>query len=238
MNNKKIWIFSLYTLVFLNLFFFTALISYQITVSGEKVSVPDLVGKNVDEAKKKLAEKKLTLVQSGVRLHERWEQGKVISQDPPSDSKVKINHQIKVILSAGKEKVSVPNLVGEKLQKVNSILDESGLKQGKISQVHSPRYPAGEIIAQHPSALEEVGKNTRVSLLVSQGEREKTYLMPDLIGKKAEHVIMRLKEMEFSVGNLRYSYYPGLQSGVIINQSPSPGSQIQKQSLITLEVSK
>lgn len=238
MKVKNIWFVSFYVLAFLNLFFLTALVSYQITVSGERVNVPDLIGKTVEEAKEILSEKKLTLVQSGVRLHERWAEGKIISQDPSSDSKVKINHQIKVMLSAGKEKVAVPDLVGEKLQKIHSILKEVSLKRGKISQVHSSRYPAGEIIAQHPSALEEVGKNTRVSLLVSQGEREKTYLMPDLIGKKADHVIVRLKEMDFSVGNLRYSYYPGLESGIIINQSPSPGSQIQKQSLITLEVSK
>jgi beta-lactam-binding protein with PASTA domain len=73
---------------------------------------------------------------------------------------------------------------------------------------------------------------------VSQGEREKKFLMPDLIGKRASVVIEKLKELEFNIGHIRYSYYPGLDSGIIINQYPEPGSRIQRRNLITMEVSK
>lgn len=236
--SKKKWQILFYSLIFLNLFFLTAIISYQITVSGERVTVPNLTGKTVEKAKDVLADKKLTLVQSGVRLHEQWGEGKIISQNPSPESKVKINHKIKVMVSAGQEKVIVPNLTGEKLREVDSMLKQAELRKGKISQIYSSRFPAGEIIAQHPSPFEEVPKNTPVSLLISQGKRLNTYLMPDLIGKEAEYVISRLKDTGFTVGDLRYSYYPGLKSGIIINQSPSPGSKIQKSSLITLEVSK
>lgn len=238
MPTKKIFSFALYALLFINIFLLSTILSFQITLQGEMVSLPDLVGKSVDEAKLLLEQKKLQLINSGVQLHERLEKGKIVSQDPAADSKVKLYSDVRVILSAGKEKVVVPDLVGKNLQNINPILNESGLRKGKISHVHTPKYAAGKIIAQSPTPSEEVGRDTQISFLVSQGEHEIRYLMPDLIGKKAALIIAQLKSMDFNVGNIRYRFYRGLDSGIIINQSPAPGSKIQKRNRITFEVSK
>ncbi len=55
--------------------------------------------------------------------------------------------------------------------------------------------------------------------------------MPDLIGRDARVVIARLHELDFKIGDIRYSYYPGLGKGVIIKQSPPNGYRIQKRNL-------
>jgi beta-lactam-binding protein with PASTA domain len=238
MLSKRFFNISFFSLLFLNLFFLSSILSFQITQKGERVSLPDLEGMTIEEAREALSKKKLFLVQSGVQLHDRYELGQIISQDPPADSKAKINDVVKVTVSGGKEKVVVPLLRGRSLPSVAQILRDSGLKKGKISQIYSSRYSAGKIISQNPLPEVEVGKDFQVSLLVSQGQRERKYLMPDLIGRDAASVITRLKEIGFHVGNLRYRHYPGLDSGIIINQSPSPGSKIQKRNLITMEVSK
>ncbi len=238
MSIKKAVNYVIYTLIVLDLFFISAILSFQITLQGEMVTLPDLVGKTIDEAKIELQDEKIHLVQSGVRLHERLERGKIFFQDPPPESKVKLNTEVRVLLSAGKEKVIVPELLGKNLQTIRPILDESGLRAGKISHVHTPKYAAGRIIGQYPPAQAEVGRDTPVSLLVSQGEYEVEYLMPDLIGKRAGIVIGQLENLDFNVGNIRYRYYHGLDSGVIINQHPPPGSKIQKRNRITFEVSR
>lgn len=238
MDKKYYWDIPLYILIFLNLFFLSAILSYQFTMKGEMTTVPDLEGKIFDQAKEELFQKKLSIVQSGLQVHEKWEQGKIIFQDPPAGSKIKLNKVVKVILSTGKEKVLVPNFIGKSFQTINQTLQESGLKKGKISHVHTPKYAAGKIMAQFPQQEEEVGRDTYISFLISQGEIEKKYLMPDLIGKRAETVIAKLKEMDFRVGDIRYVLYPGLESGIIIKQFPTQGFRIQKRNLITLEVSK
>lgn len=202
------------------------------------VTLPDLVGKTVEEAKVELAKKRLSLTLRDVQFDHRWERGKITQQNPSAGSKIKIHKAVKVTLSAGGEKVIVPNLEGKTLKSASQILKDAGLRRGKNSQVHSSDRAAGKIIAQQPPLLEKVGRNTQVSLLVSQGEREKKYLMPDLIGKKAAPVIAKLKRMDFRVGVVRYSYYPGLEPGIIIKQLPPHGYRIQKNNLITLEVSK
>lgn len=238
MSKKRIYAYTFYILIFLVIFFLGANISYQIVLRGERVTLPHLIGKTMAEANEILAKKKLDIVQKGTQFDNQWDKGKIIFQDPSPGSKIKINKLVRLILSAGSEKVQVPQLIGKNLQSVDSILEEVGLRKGKVSQVHTSKYAAGKIIAQQPQVVEEIARNSHLSFLVSQGEREKRYLMPDLIGKRADIVITKLKEMEFRVEDLRYAYYPGLESGIIIKQFPPQGFRIQKRNLITLELSK
>lgn len=238
MTVNKIYKYSLISLSALILFFLSALFAYRITLSGEMVTIPDLTNKTMDEAKEILLEKKLFIIKSGVELHDRIDKDKIVQQDPLAGSKVKINSIVKVVQSAGKEKVIVPRFIGRSLQAIGPEIVEAGLMKGKISHVHTAAYAAGKIISQNPLDEEEVARGSRISFLVSQGERERKFLMPDLIGKRASVAIEKLKELEFNIGHIRYSYYPGLDSGIIINQYPEPGSRIQRRSLITMEVSK
>lgn len=235
---KKVYKYALLILLLLNTFIISAFFSHFIVLKGEMVSVPDLLGMSLDRAASELAPKKLFVIQNGLQLHEYLEQGKIISQDPPPKSKLKINETVRVIISAGKEKVTVPRLVGTNLQDINSILVENKLRRGRISHVHTPKYAAGKVIAQYPLENADVPINARISLLISQGEKEQKYLMPDLIGRRASEVISSLRHMGFNVGDVRFQLYRGLESGIIIKQTPPQGFRIQKRNLITLEVSK
>ncbi len=238
MPSKKIFNFILYLLLVLIVFFSAAVLSSQIILKGETVAVPDLTGKTLDQAMRELTGKKLSIAFRGFRPDDRRERGKIIFQDPSPGSRIRVNKFIRVMLSGGSEKVLVPKLQGVSLESSVEILKELGLVRGQVSQVHTPLFAAGKIIAQQPQASEEVARNTPVGLLVSQGEWEEKFLMPDLIGKQARFVMARLKEMEFKIADVRYTYYPGLDPGIIIKQSPPPGYRIQKRNLITLEVSK
>jgi len=238
MTINKIFKYCVISLSALILFFLSALIAYQVTLKGEMVTIPNLTNKTLDEAKEILLDKKLFVIKSGIELHDRIDKDKIIQQDPLSGSKVKINSVVKVVQSAGKEKVIVPRFIGRSLQAIGPEIIEAGLMKGKISHVHTAAYAAGKIISQNPLDTEEVARSSRISFLVSQGERERKFLMPDLIGKRASVSIEKLKELEFNIGHIRYSYYPGLESGIIINQYPEPGSRIQRRNLITMEVSK
>lgn len=228
----------LYTLIFLIIFFSSSVFAYRYVLKGEMVSVPDLTGKTFEDAKTALSRRRLSISQMGIQFDTRYERGRIIFHEPSEGSKIKINSMVKVILSAGKEKVIIPRLRGENFQNIGPVMSEAGIGRGKISHMHSPKFAAGRIMAQFPPSLEEVGRGTPVSLLVSEGEWEEKYLMPDLIGRKSEDVIPWLEELNFKVEDVRNTYYPGLSSGIIIKQHPRQGFMIQKNYPITLEVSK
>jgi serine/threonine-protein kinase len=238
MDSKKISNFIAYASIFFIIFFLSTILSFRIILKGEMVTLPNLIGKTFEEASSELTRRKLSVVQTEAQFDTRWERGRIISQDPSPGSKLKINREVKVILSAGTEKVLVPRLIGRNFQNSSQILKEAGLKRGKVSQVHTSEYSAGRILSQYPQAMAEIGSNSPISLLISQGEKEVNYLMPDLIGKKAETVLAKLKELDFRVEDIRYTSYPGLEAGITIKQFPPQGYLIQKKYPITLEVSK
>jgi beta-lactam-binding protein with PASTA domain len=225
-------------LIFANIFLASTIIAYHATIRGEMVTVPDLVGLTMEEAREELSSLKLTLKQVGVRLHDHLERGKIILQDPKADTRVRYDENVSVFLSAGKEKVTVPSMIGRTFQAINETLVEAALRKGKVSLIHTPRYAAGKIIAHNPLPEEEVGKDTQISMLVSQGDREDRYIMPDLIGRNADQVIEKLKAMDFRVARVRYEFYRGLTRGIIIGQFPPQGFPVQKRNLISFVVSK
>ena len=227
-----------YILAFGILFFLSAVVFSQIILRGETVSVPDLTGKGVAEARGLLEKKDLFLSQGGSEFNDQWPKGRIVRQVPAAGSKIRVTKVIQVFVSSGSEKVAVPALEGWNLQTIMPLLKDSGLFRGKLTQIHTLKSPAGKILAQRPQAEETVERNSAIGFLVSQGDREERYVMPDLIGKNAAAVIDKLKTMDFMIGDIRYTYYPGLGKGIIIKQSPSSGYRIQKRSLITLEVSR
>jgi beta-lactam-binding protein with PASTA domain len=181
----------------------------------------------------------LSLQEKGVEFSDKYERGKIISQDPPAGSKIRVNRFVRVVLSGGSEMVEVPALVGRSMEAASKVLSENGLQRGLVSQIHTPRYAAGRIIAQEPEpGGPKIKRATPIHFLVSQGEAEPKYLMPDLIGRRSGPTIERLQELGFKVADIRYSYYPGLSPGIIIKQFPPHGYGIAKRSLISMEVSR
>jgi len=239
MPAQKILAYSQFLLFLLIIFLSSAILSSRVIQRGEIVSVPDISGKTLAEAERELARKRLPLQEKGVEFSDRYGRGKIIVQEPAAGSKIRVNQTVRVIISGGSELVEVPALVGRSLEAASKVLAENGLQRGLISQIHTSRYAAGRIIAQEPTPGEQkIKRTTPLNFLVSQGEVELRYLMPDLIGRRAGPSIPRLQALGFKVADVRYSYYPGLDAGVIIKQFPPNGYGIAKRGLISLEVSR
>jgi serine/threonine-protein kinase len=227
-----------YALLYLVLFFAAAVASSQIIFRGEFVTLPDLSGKTVEEARAALAPKRITPSIQAYRFDARVEKGRIIQQDPARGSRIKPRRSVKIVVSEGNEQVAVPKLEGRSLEAAAQSLKAGGLRRGRVSQFHTDRVAAGRIIAQSPAAEARVGRNSAVDFLVGQGARETRYVMPDLIEKNAQKVTGTLTVLGFIVDDVHYSYYPGLEPGVVLRQSPVHGSRIQTNTRIALEVSK
>ncbi|MEN6310294.1 MAG: PASTA domain-containing protein [Acidobacteriota bacterium] len=229
---------AFYALLFLIVFFLSAILFSQVILKGETVAVPDVSGKTIAQARVELAKKDLSVSQGGSEFNDNLEKGLIIRQDPAPDSRIRVTTVVHVVTSAGSRSVTVPDLAHKSLDSVLTLLQSSGLTKGKLTQIHTPRSPAGRILSQNPAPAEVVERGAPVGLLLSQGASEDRYIMPDLIGQRADRVIGWLKGLDFKVADVQYRYYAGRSSGYIIGQFPPGGYKIQKRNLITLEVSR
>jgi beta-lactam-binding protein with PASTA domain len=227
-----------YVLLYILLFFAAANVFSQLILRAELINVPDLSGRSLEEARTLLASKKIIVSIQEFRFDGRVERGRIVSQDPAKGSRLKPRRTVRVIVSRGNEQMAVPSVVGRSLEQAVPLLKTSGLRRGRISQIHTPRAAAGRILAQNPPPGDVADKTSTVDILVSRGEAEERFIMPDLIAKNAAVVIRKLKDLEFLKIERSSVYYPDAGSGIIVNQSPIAGSLILKRNQINLEVSR
>ncbi len=123
--------YTIYALIFFLLFFGAAVLSSQIIFNTELVTLPSLAGKTVEEARTALAAKRTRLAVQGTRFDSRIEKGRILSQDPGPDSRVKTKRTVNVILSDGSERLTVPALEGRSLEFAAVQLKSLGLRRGR-----------------------------------------------------------------------------------------------------------
>lgn len=238
MSKNLLYDIAFYSILFLVVFFLSAVAVSQVILKSEAVTVPDLTGKTVPQARTELAKKDLSVAQRRSEFDDRWEKGLIVRQDPAPGSRIRVTKVVQVVTSSGSEKVSVPDLESKHLDASLTLLREAGLLKGKLTQIHTAALPAGRIIAQRPAPGSIVERNSPVGLLISQGGQDPRFIMPDLIYRRADRVLARLQALDFKVADIRYVYYPGLAAGIVVKQDPPNGFRIQKRNRISLEVSR
>jgi beta-lactam-binding protein with PASTA domain len=238
MAKKFLYNAAVSTLLFLILFFLSAIIFSQVLLKSEVVTLPDLVGKTTAQAREELSKKDLSLAQKGTESSDRIDKGLIVRQDPAAGSRIRVTTVIQVFTSSGSGTVTVPDLSRKTLDEALTLLQAAGLTKGRLTQVHTPRLPAGRILAQKPEPSSIVERNFPIGILLSQGDLDDRYIMPDLIGRRADLVIARLDGWGFKVADIRYVYYPGASAGIIVKQDPPNGFRVQKRNRISLEVSR
>jgi beta-lactam-binding protein with PASTA domain len=107
----------------------------------------------------------------------------------------------------------------------------------RVAEVEAPAEE-GTILVQRPAAGDVDALADGVSLLVSRGRGGRDYVMPDLIGRKADAVIDGLQQAGLKVADVRYRTYPGTAPGIVLRQSPAAGHRVSPRSTVSLDISK
>jgi beta-lactam-binding protein with PASTA domain len=205
---------------------------------GEEVAVPEVIGRNVDEAEMALDDAGLVMKEIGVAKDSSLPEGFVVEQDPEPGIKVRKGRTVKVRVSAGLAEVHVPNVVGRTPRQAELVLTRIGLSIGEVTDVHDDTVPKDHVIAQTPKAREKVNRGTKVDLLVSLGSEEVTVLMPvNLVGLTVDDAAKALKEHELRVGSRTVEPSTTVPAGRIIRQSPDMGEQVKKGEAVDVVIS-
>jgi serine/threonine-protein kinase len=213
-----------------------AIAGMRIALKTREVVVPNLTGRTVNEASTLLADMGLTMrVEDQRRAHPTIAAGRIVAQDLPVGVTARRQRGVKVWLSAGPRSSIVPELVGETEQTATMRLRADQIELAGLSEIRSASYPSGSVVAQEPPPT---STSNRVFLLVNRGERDASYVMPDLIGINGDRAADLLRAHGFRVAVVAEHPYPGVPAGIVLRQLPQAGFQIAPGEPISLEVSR
>jgi beta-lactam-binding protein with PASTA domain len=128
---------------------------------------PDVIGLPFVEAKARVEAIGLKAREAGQVYESKRPEGAVVAQRPEAGRQVKVGRVINLMVSGGKRKVPVPNLVGRPLTQADEILLAAELQLGELRFEQNTSLPEGTIIAQEPLPSEEVGVGSEVDLLIA-----------------------------------------------------------------------
>lgn len=198
--------------------------------SGEeakKVAVPDVINRSESEAEDILQDANLKVTHGDAQYSDDVAAGNVISTDPQPGTEVDEGTSVQIVVSLGKEKVQVPNLLDRSQADAESALAALGLT-GSVTEDYSDKA-AGTVISQSPDAGGEVEKGTTVSYVVSLGPKTEYVAVPDVRGMDLNAAEKRLSEEGLTPSYQGDSgYNSSYGAGQVCEMSYTPGTTVEK----------
>ena len=212
-------------------------IGVQWALSAEEFDVPDVKGMELNNAMDLLAQNLLIVDIDPERLtDDNVPFGNVLMQNPLAGTAIKRERGIRLTLSSGPPRRSVPMTVGNALQHAQISLQQQNVGIEYVARVYSSGFAKDQVIAQQPTTTDlPEGEIVNARLLVSLGPLPKKYVMPDLAYRSSEGIQVQLESFGFQVRVRNHgTVVRGLSSDTIIRHVPSPGFPILTGEPITL----
>jgi beta-lactam-binding protein with PASTA domain len=233
------WGTFLFAILVVLAFGFSTYVWFNFFIRGKSVSTPNLVGRNVAQAKAICSDLGISLEIDPVhrRNSDRVPAGYVVWQNrtPGATNLIKRGTSIKVELSAGALVLRVPDFSGQRDGTAVLRLGQQNLKLGSIAYVDADQHG---VLAADPPQGTVVAAQTPVALLVGVPAAPPPYIMPDLIDQRIDDVRPFLEQHGLTIGTVKFEAYPGIADGIIIRQFPLRGAPVSARDPITIVVSR
>ncbi len=203
-----------------------------------EVQVPNLVGLSKEEAQQETENAKLKFEVASEEYNKDVPEGYVISQDPKyiDNYSVKEGETIRVVISKGQEKTTVPKVVGMTLEEAQKALEEANLKAEVVEET-SKTVEAGYVISQEVEAEEEAFAGDTIKIHVSTGTGIKEVTVQSVVGQSEANAKSTLTGLGLKV-NVAYEEDTSKDDGVVLRQSIDGGKTVEEGTTITITVNK
>ena len=162
--------------------------------------------------------------------------GVVISQSPDSGSSVSSGSAVALTVSSGPQPVGVPNVTGLAQAAGTVSLAAVHLSVGTVTGACSNIVASGLIISQNPAVGTLMAFGSAVDLVVSTGPCNDS--VPAVIGLTQAAASAALNAAGLAVGTVTQAYSSSVAAGLVISQTPNPGTSVVHGSAVALTVSK
>lgn len=213
-----------------------AIFTYLTLTSPSTVSVPDVAGSSLSEAK-------TTIKSSGLKVgtvHEvssdTVESGYVIKTSPTAGSSKKEGSSIDIYVSKGSSGFKIKDYTGQYYQTaVKDLVNNYGVSESQIEieEVSTSDYDEGVIISQTPNegGTFKVSGDDKITFKVAtKSTTESTVTMPNLTGYTYSEAIAALTALGVSSSHITvYQANPNSSTGYVQVSSPSSTATVTAQ---------
>lgn len=212
---------------------------FEFYVNVQEVRMPAVEGKTQEEAKSILQEQGLKNIQITLAAHPTIQAGRVISQDPPAETKIKVTRSIILTVSQGPEIREVPNVVGLSTNEARIKISQYELNVVEPPQErYSDEYPLGVVMDQEPKPNSKLSRGSGVTLSVSKGPKPADIKVPNLAGMTVEQARSELDKVKLKLdGNIVKATSVDYLTGQIISHNPAKGTAVEEGSTVQVTVS-
>jgi serine/threonine-protein kinase len=208
----------------------------QTGLFGEKaatrVSMPIVIGKTADDARKQLEDLGLA-VNEDTQQTDAQDPGKVFDQDPKGGTQVDKGAAVTIRVAAEAVKVKLPTFVGKNIKDAQDLADALGVNL-KVTNQPDPKVAKDFVVSQDPAPATEVPKGSAVNLVVSAGKDQ--VAVPDVTGQDAADAANALGQAGFKTKTSREASTT-VESGKVIRTDPAAGTKVDSGSTVTIVVS-
>jgi serine/threonine-protein kinase len=199
----------------------------------DEVPVPSLIGMTRAQAEQAIRDAGLTVGDVGTVASRPQEKGHVVEQDPASGVGRKQGDSVNLVIGAGPDTVTVPDLTGSTYAAAAQQLRALKLRPQRAPIDSSD--PEGQVVRTDPRAGSPAGKDQTVKVFVSTGRVR----IPDVVGRSEG----RAREILNGDGFLDVETVTAIPpddfpAGTVFRTDPTPGAKAPLEQKITLFVAK
>ncbi len=148
-------------------------VNVYVSSGAGEIKIPNIVGYDSEAAMNMLSDQGF-VPDRKYEYSDSVASGKVISQSPAGDSAAKKGDTVTLVVSQGKEAVSVPDVYNRSQEEASNMIAQAGLTVTSTTTEHSDTIPKGNVINQSIPAGKYVDRGTGITLVISSGSN-KTY---------------------------------------------------------------
>lgn len=198
-----------------------ATILFPAPIFARDAAVPRLIGLTQERAEQAIADAGLQVGAIAAEPHPSLERGTVAWQDPPEGVSVPQGQSVLLTVSAGPQRIPVPDLSGYDVSLARQMVSATGLVVGGVESTQAP-VAAGVVVNSRPPAGATLPPGTQITLVVSVGAP--TITVPDLRGLTQESADSVLRQVGLALGTAMRRTSDTRQPGTVLEQTPAPGT--------------
>ena len=201
----------------------------------DEIEIPNLVGKDFEEAQKEWQEKGLELRQRSSDYNTDYEEGQIITQEPQAGTKTK-EKIVYADVSKGTRMVKVTNIEGKDIKVAKYELENTLGFVVEQENVISDTVAAGIVISQEYKDVERPYGSV-IKVQVSSGDGKAQVVVQNVVGKSEEEARSILEGLKLNV-EVQYDVDNEKLNGTVLAQSYPTNSVLKEGDLITITVNR